>query len=70
MLQTASHASDTGAETHVTGPLKCPLLLCDFSKIWKTSTNFNKISNVKFNENPFNNSQVISCIQTDSGRRN
>ena len=45
--------------------VKYPLFLSDFKVTWIFSTNFENKSNTKFNQNPFNRSQVVPCERTD-----
>jgi hypothetical protein len=42
-----------------------PLFLLDFNATWIFSTDFEKPSNIKFNENPPHVGWVILCAQTD-----
>jgi hypothetical protein len=45
--------------------VKQPLFLSDFNKTWIFSTEFEKSSNIKFNENPTRGSRVIPRGRTD-----
>jgi hypothetical protein len=54
---------------HVGHHVKCPLLLPDFNQYLNISTILMKLRNVKFDENPFSGSRVVSCVQRD-GRKN
>jgi hypothetical protein len=51
------------AERHVGLRVKRSLLLSNFSRNWKISTNF-KLPNIKFHENPFNPSGRVTCGDT------
>ena len=42
-----------------------PLLLQDFNEIWIFSTDFRKLSNIKFHENPFTGKRVVLCGRMD-----
>jgi hypothetical protein len=45
--------------------VKYPLFLSDLNKNCISSTEFQKHSNIKFDENPSNGSRVVPCGQTD-----
>ena len=44
---------------------KCSLFLADFNETGILSTEFRKILNIKFHENTFNGSRVVTYGQTD-----
>jgi hypothetical protein len=50
--------------------VKCPLFLSDFNENGIFSTVFRKHSNIKFNENPFSASRVVTWGQTDEHDEN
>jgi len=45
--------------------LHYPLFLSDYNETYILSTYFEKYSNIKFHENPYGVSRVVSCGQTD-----
>jgi hypothetical protein len=45
--------------------VKYPLFLLGFNKIFISSTDFEKYSNMKFHENPSSGIRVVPCGRTD-----
>ena len=45
--------------------VKDPLFLSDFNNSLTFSTDFRKILNIRFHENPSSGSRVVSCERTD-----